>query len=120
MKNQMFNDGLLSVYSLENTAAAGEMPSETPKLKVSGLRYENRTVGMSRFWQGKQLDVQIERLVRCPKISSVHALDVVKTEDGDQYNIVQVQYPTDIEPPCMDLSLECRKVKFDLEGGEEP
>lgn len=123
-RTQTYNDGLLSVYSTENTAPAGEMPNDTPVLKIGGLRYENRTVGMTRFWQGKQQDTQIDRLVRCPKISSVHNLDVAVTEDGDQYDIVQVQYPEDVELPSMDLSLELIKAKAELdppdEGGEEP
>lgn len=116
---QTFNDGVLNIYRIDNTAAPGEMPNETPTIKYQGIRYDNRTVGMSRFWQAKQEDVRIERLVRCPRLSDVHALDIIQTETGDQYNIEQIQYPRDVYPPSMDLSLSVVNVRADLNPAPE-
>ncbi len=69
---------------------------------------------MSRFWQAKQEDIRIEKLVRCPKIPNIHTLDVVVLEDGNQYKIEQIQEPQDIKPSCLDLSLSMIKVRLEL------
>lgn len=120
---QTFNDGTLSIYRIDNTAAPGKMPNETLTIKQQGIRYENRTVGMTRFWQAAQADVRMDKFIRCPKLIDVHALDIVQTENGEQFKIEQIQYPRDVYPPCMDLSLSAIKVRYELNpvessGGE--
>jgi hypothetical protein len=113
---QTFNDGILSIGSISNIAEAGEYPCEQWTLKIQSIPFENRTVGMTRFWQGKQLNVQIDRLIRCPKIPDINLLDVIVFEDGDQYEIIQVQYPREVTPQPMDISIQKLKVKHDFEG----
>lgn len=117
---QTYNDGLLTISRIENTASPGDFAVPSLVEKHAGIRYENRTVGMSRFWQGKQLDVRIDRLLRCPLIRDVHPLDVVTTEDSQTYQIEQLQYPQDIEPPSMDMSLSAIVVDELLQPIEEP
>lgn len=101
---QTFNDGVVSIYSVGNISAPGDMPKEGLTLKMSNLHYEERTVGMSRYWTAMQNQAQIERIIRVPRVNiSTH--DVAKINDL-QYDIVQAQVIKDVTPPCIDLSLQ--------------
>ncbi len=113
-KTQTFNDGVANIYSVSNKASPGGTPKEKLNIKVSYLRYKERTVGMSRFWTGMQANVKIGRLLRMPRKESVSTQDVIITTDGNQYKILQVQYPEDVYPPVMDLSLERLDADYDI------
>ncbi|NTV91187.1 MAG: hypothetical protein HGA22_12640 [Clostridiales bacterium] len=106
VKTQAYNDGVCSIYSVGNTADPGNMPKQGITIKEGPLRFEERTVGMSRFWNAKQAAVKIDRLIRMPKLISVSSQDIAVFPDGSQYEIKQVQYPPEVVPPSMDLSLE--------------
>ena len=112
-KPQTFNDGIVKVYVLTNTAAAGEMPKEGLTLKQT-LRYKERTVGLNRYWTAQQANVTVKYVLRCPLIRGVSAQDIAIPNDGKQYRIVQVQYPEDVDPPVMDLTLEEITAKYDI------
>jgi len=112
-KPQTFNDGVCSIYAVKNSAAAAKKPVETLERKLGGIRYANRTVGMSRFWSAKQANVQIDRLLRMPYFAAVSTQDVAITEDGTQYSIKQIQRPEDVYPPVMDVSLEKVVQRYD-------
>lgn len=111
-QTQSFNDGVADIYKVDNTATAGSLPKKKLTLKVSPLCYEERTVGMSRFWVAMQAQTKVTRLLRFPRLDSIDRADVVIPIDGKQYEIMQVQYPPDIEPPCMDLSLQRIEVAY--------
>ncbi len=114
-QTQAFNDGVAKIYSVGNIAEPGNMPKDGLALKLDRpLPYDERTVGISRFWTAKQEQTKIERLLRFPRVNSVRREDVVIPVDGEQYRIVQVQYPPDVEPPCMDLSLERLEVAYEV------
>jgi len=51
-----------------------------------------------------------------PRVTDVSTQDVVIPTDGEQYKIVQVQYPEDVYPPVMDLSLERIDAAYDIAG----
>lgn len=104
-KRQSFPDGVVKVYSVGDIALPGDMPQEGLVLKVS-LRYKERTVGLTRFFAAMQNNVQVAFVLRCPQVRSVSTSDVVVNRDGVQFEIKQVQYPEDAEPPVMDLTLE--------------
>ena len=101
-----FNDGVVTVYKVGNIALPGTTPKQGLTKKVGPLRYEERVVGMSRFYSAMQSKVAINQMLRVPRINSVSAQDVAIPIDGIQYEIIQVQYPPNIKPPCMDLSLK--------------
>lgn len=115
-KTQTFNDGVANIYSVDNDASSGDMPKEKLRIKISSLRYKERTVGMSRFWTAMQINAKISRIFRMPRITSISPQDIIIPTDGEQYKIVQVQYPEDIYPPVMDLSLERMVQKYDIAG----
>lgn len=85
--------------------SAGNMPKDILQEKMM-LRYEERTVGMTRYWTAYAYDVSIERIIRCPKHTNVSTQDIIVDAFGVNYKIVQVQYPSDTQIPVMDLSLE--------------
>lgn len=111
---QTFNDGVLTVYSVGNIASAGNKPKSSLILKLGGLRYEERVVGMSRFWSAMQAQAKVSQMLRVPRINTVSTQDVVIPVDGKQYKIVQIQYIQDVEPACMDLSLERVTADYDI------
>ena len=114
MKTQTFNDGVLAVYSVGQSAGDGTMPRSVLLVKEKILRYDERTVGITRYWQGAQNNANISRLLRTPRRNNVSVQDVAIPNDGQQYRIRQVQYPKDVTPPCMDLSLERVDENYDL------
>ncbi|MDL2318536.1 hypothetical protein LJC74_05610 [Eubacteriales bacterium OttesenSCG-928-A19] len=116
MKNrtQVFNDGTCAIYSVTNGAPPGAKPVPVLAVKHSLLRYAERIVGVSRFWGARQSNVQIDKLIRVARLEDVSTQDVAVLEDGRQYDILQAQAVQDVEPPCMDLSLQRRTERYDI------
>ena len=113
MKTQSYNDGVITIYAVSNVASPGSMPVDKITLKES-LRYDERTVGLNRFYAAMQNNVNIKYVLRAPRIRAVSTLDVAIPNDGKQYKIVQIQYPKDVEPPSMDLTLEELTPVYDI------
>jgi hypothetical protein len=111
-KAQTYNDGLVKVYAVSNAAASGNMPVEKLTLKRT-LRYEERTVGITRHYAAMQNNAKVAHLLRCPKLRDVSTQDVAIPNDGGQYKITFIQYPKDA-PESMDLTLEAVKQKYDI------
>lgn len=105
-KQQTFNDGVLSIYALENDAQEGDMPNNKLVLKADGIRYEERVAGAKRFWSAKQSKVTVSKLLRIPQAINLEEGNVVIPIDKKQYEIVQIQTINETCPPCYDLSLE--------------
>lgn len=105
MKNQAFNDGIVKIYEVGNTSEPGGMPTEGLIYKQT-LRYKERTVGLTRYYAAIKENVEVSAVIRCPQVRSVKANNIAILTDGEQYRIELVQYPEDIEPPVMDLTLE--------------
>lgn len=114
MKQQTFNDGIVSIYSVSNISKPGGMPKDGLTIKVGSLRYEERTVGINRFWTAKQANSKVSQLLRVSRINSVSTDDVAIPNDGEQYKIIQIQYPKDTDIPVMDLSLERVDKKYEI------
>ena len=106
MDRQTFNDGIVNIYTVGNIASPGDMAKQGLSLKCT-LRYDSKTVGIKRFYSALQNNIELIKLVRVHYIADVSMHDVAVI-NGQQYEIVQVQYPKEIFPKCMDLSL--RKV----------
>lgn len=101
---QTFNDGLVTVYRLTDEAKPGYMPKLKP-VKVALLRYEERRLGLTRYYSAKQNNVQVERVVRVPKGAPIAAQDIAVTEDGQEYAIDLVQTVDGVWPDSLDLTL---------------
>ena len=102
---QTLNDGVVKIYSVSNIADDGGMPAEKLTLKET-LRYHERTVGNTRYYKAMQAGAKVDAVLRCPLRRNVSVQDVAIPNDGYQYRITWIQYPEDLEPPMMDLTLE--------------
>jgi hypothetical protein len=114
-KRQAYNDGNVKIYSVGNVAPPGDMPRDGLIYKLD-LHYDMRTVGINRFWAAKQNQIEIGQVIRAPRISYVTTQDIAIPNDGNQYKIVQIQYPEDVMPKSMDLSLERLAVDYEIAG----
>ncbi len=103
---QTFNDGQVTIYDVD--------PGEAKLKEKAKLRYKERTVGISRYFTALQANAKISYVLRCPRIRSVSTQDIAVPNDGKQYRIVLIQYPEDVEPPVMDLTLEGVKAAYDI------
>ena len=101
---QRYNDGMLTVYALTDSAAPGYQPKPEMTQKIT-LRYEERRLGIQRYYAAAQSQQRIERVLRVPKTGKVSAQDVVMTEDGRQFRIEMVQIVPDVYPASVDLTL---------------
>lgn len=101
---QNFNDGEITIYRTEDRAQPGYYPQIELSKKVK-LRYEERSLGIQRYYAASQNQTEIKRVVRVPKYPGVTNQDAAQTEDGTYYRIDLVQAVVDAYPPCMDLTL---------------
>jgi SPP1 family predicted phage head-tail adaptor len=106
-KTQTFNDGIIKIYEVTDTADNGKKPVEKLTLKNT-LRFHERTVGITRFYSAMQANKKVDRVIRCQKLPTISTLDRAEI-GGVYYTITQIQYPEDVEPPCMDLTLSLIK-----------
>ena len=107
LKTQTFNDGIIKIYKVTDTADNGKKPVEKLTLKNT-LRFHERTVGITRFYSAMQANKKVDRVIRCQKLPTISTLDRAEI-GGIYYDITQIQYLEDVEPPCMDLTLSLIK-----------
>ena len=111
---QDFNDGMLTVYRVTDEAQPGHLPQE--KLtKVVSLPYARRKVCLYRYYQAKEEQTRVQKVLRVPEpAQKIKRLNKVITEDGEEYRIDLVQTVTDVYPPSLDLTLAAYR-----QGAEE-
>lgn len=78
--------GILTLYSLVNTAAKGDKPLEK-LVKVGEAYYAERTVGYNRIYAAMGANERIDILVRCYNTDIPYSAKYVVLEDGEQYQI---------------------------------
>lgn len=108
---QTFNSGVVRICTAEDGAAPGMMPK--PKLRpIVKLNYEEQRLGISRYYQGRQNQIRIERVIRVPQSCPITTQMIAVTEDCHPYRIDLVQ-TADVYPPSLDLTLTA--VEQDME-----
>lgn len=116
--SQSYNDGLVQIYAVtSDEARPGYQPKPglTPKGK---LAFEVRRVGIQRYYQAQQNQVQIDKVIRVQRGFPITTQDVaVVVGEKDQYEIYQVQTVDDVYPPSYDLTLT--KIKQKIAMAEE-
>ena len=101
---EVFGDGLLEIcVTKDREIIAGR--TEGP------VRFGNRTVGVTRFYQAKVATDSISRMVAIPAGPEVRQVDLVIIGDT-QYTISQIQDKFDAEPPCRYLSLKESPIRY--------
>lgn len=110
-------DGFLRIYTLQNTAAAGSMPTQklVPKYPHD-IYYADRVVGYGRQYAAMGADQIISKLVRCWDIPvEIGEYAVI---DGVQYRIDNVQPLKDEDGlKVVDLTLAKLEERYDCITG---
>lgn len=101
-----FDDGILTIYDVSNSAAAGKKPEYALKEKAR-YYYGYERLGITRYYQALQADQKIECVVAIPGWEDVKTTDICALEGGVQYRIAMVQPDHDEDGlRIMKLSLE--------------
>ena len=113
-----FDDGILTIYKVENTAQPGQMP-------VEGLTEKDRyyygfdALGINRYYTALQAQQQIEAVVNVPGWGDIAPTDICALDNGAQFRIVMRQ-PTldDNGLRITKLSLERINEKYAINPSE--
>ena len=102
---QAYNDGVVTIYTETDGAASGYLPA--PSLtSVITLDYQERKLGIKRYYDARQNQIHVERVIRVPQSSvSITNQEIAETEDGKKYRIDLIQAVPDVYPPSVDLTL---------------
>ena len=101
---QDYNDGIVTIYAAADSAKPGYQPKPTLTKKKYTLRYDEQRVGIQRYYEAMQNQVQVERVLRVPR-AKITNQDIAETEDGVKYRIDLVQTVDLVYPPSLDLTL---------------
>ena len=105
----MRDAGLLTYYTLTNTATSGAMPTE--KLVSAGTSYYyERTIGVTRAYTALAANQRIDKLVHCYNAEIPVNAEYVILEDGLQYRISLKQ----VDGDNVDLTLERLEAFYDV------
>ena len=112
----MIFEGLLTLYTLKDTAEKGMMPHEQ-LVKLSDEYYGNRTVGITRYYAALGANQRVDRLVRIWRNNQVTTNDYAVLEDNNQYRIDFVQHLLDEDGlEVTDLTLVRLDDHYDVAG----
>lgn len=112
-----FDDGIVSLYNLTNTAAAGDMPSERLTLHAQAF-FGERVVGYGRQYSAKSVNEQIDMLIRIWEDRGLHA-GMYAVIGPDQFRIDNVQHLLDDDGlRVTDLTLRRLEENYDIDTGE--
>lgn len=93
---EAFNDGVCSFRMIDEDGNAGN--------ERERLRFQERTVGVKRYYEAMTAKVQIDRLIRVPSRPWLTTEYLVVIQ-GQVYEIRQVQAIPDTRPKTNDVSL---------------
>lgn len=113
---QSYRDGVVRIYTVTDAARPGYQPKPALTL-TEALFYQERRVGLQRYYSSKQAQVQVERVIRTQLRPGVSPQCVAITEDGVQYGIDLVQQVTDVYPASMDVTLTRIEQKYEVADG---
>lgn len=104
---ETFNDGVVSICEIDEDG--------NPGTELGRFRYQERTVGIKRYYEAMTNKVQIDRLIR---IQHQHwmSTEYLAVINGQVYEIVQVQTVPDTMPKSNDLSLHLARKRRDTCG----
>ena len=110
---QSYRDGVVRIYTVTDAAQPGYQPKPALTLAET-LFYQERRVGLQRYYTSKQAQVQVERVIRTQTRPAVNPQCVAVTEDGVQYGIDLVQQVVDVYPASMDVTLTKIEQKYEV------
>jgi len=105
-KIQIYNDGVITIFTVGNIAEKGNMPIEGIVEKLR-LRFRRRTIGHTRFHESLQENIKIDEIVRCPYRPEVSIQDkAFFFGSEDRYEVKKVVFIENTKPKEMELLLE--------------
>lgn len=85
-----FDDGILKVCEVVNSAANGQKPKYTLSERARYyFSYDN--LGINRYFTALNAKKQIEAVVNIPEWHEIDSRDVIVLEDGRQFRLAMVQ-----------------------------
>lgn len=116
--SQSYNDGLVDIYRVEDTAKPGYKPA--PALILKGtLAFSEQSVGIQRDYLARQNQIQIEKILRVPHGFPVDSQDVAIIRGTDtQYRIDRATKARDVYSPSLDLTLVRVAQTLNVAGGD--
>lgn len=109
-----FDDGILEVYRMENTALPGAMPKETPVLQDRHY-FGYDTLGFQRYYTALQAQQKADAVVNIPLWQDIRMTDIVKLDDGSGFRVLLAQKMKD------DNGLQITKLTLErLESADVP
>ena len=101
--SQAYNDGLVSIMTVTDTASPGYAPVRTITMKHV-LPFAERTVGVRRYYEAKQNQINVSRVIRVAAATGITTQDEAVI-GSDRYRIDLVQTVSGAYPPSVDLTL---------------
>lgn len=104
--SQTYNDGVVMIYAVTDSAQPGLRPRPALTLKAK-LRYAELRLGLQRLRSAAQDNIDVRHELRVPRSPvEITTQDVAILLGSDtQYKINMVQSTTDVYPPSLDLEL---------------
>ncbi len=94
---ESFNDGICNIYSEDEENARTN--------KYVALGFSNRILGYGRVFGAKAYQIEVNRVIRIPKLQGINNYDFVEIE-GVKYGVKLVQEIYDANPESIDLTLD--------------
>lgn len=96
---------MVTIYKVTDAAEPGYQPQEQ-LVKLAALCYENRRVGVARYYDAKQANTEVKRVLRVQHTTTeITPQNKAITEDGKEYRVDLIQFVPDVWPPSDDLTL---------------
>lgn len=112
-----YNDGVVAIYRVTDSAQPGEMP-QPREVRKAVLLYGARTIGSVRYYAAEQAQAKIDRVIRVQDpgpitltdgtetvTAPISPQDVAVTEDGVRFRIERVERIRNVLPPTLELTL---------------
>lgn len=93
-----FSDGVCDIYTVNEDG--------TKTTKYTGLGFSNRVLGFSRAFAAKAAQVQVNAVIRIPRVPGVDNHDTVEIRGVGKYDVELAQIIFDSNPPSIDLTLK--------------
>jgi hypothetical protein len=117
-KRQIFDDGVVDIFTVEDIAEEGDMPKLRPELQYRA-HFRELSLTYKRRESAKAVNVEADRLIRIPRVPKVEPdwrVRVVDREspEGKFYRISDVQLIMQTTPKSITLTLEKVGDRYDL------
>ena len=107
-----FNDGIVRICTVINTAAAGDMPDETLSEKYS-VRFNYTSIGNTEKYTSMQEHVSEKIKIVIPLRRDISVLDIAVIGDI-RYQIEDVQHDKETLPPTTNLLVSGMEADYDI------